>query len=310
MKSPAAGAASDAAVSNVIGAILLFGILAGALVVLNITTVPAMGYANENAHFEDVLGRFGDLQARAASASGGTGAGAAVAGAIPLGPPETRGHDIWDAFLATPARASGNLRFDPAYGNITLTHTRNGSAVPVADAGGAAVRFPMGRILFEPNDHFRHESSLTYEAGAVLSTDLGVSVIRFAPAITVNMSGGIVDVAIDTQALTGAGTAVGGVTPARLGLVPAGAARTDVASPNADEVTLRMETGHGAAWGKFLNATADNAGLMAGSGYTTTVSRGTGSGGIDIVTWTVSGVGTGNDIRLRAGVAFFRVSVE
>ena len=299
----------DEAGAETIGAIILFGIFVGVIAMMNLTAVPAAGLAAEEAHHQEVLEALGGLQAEAEAAGLPGNVGATVGRAVPLGPDQDPGQDFMSFFLATPARATGQLDFTPNYGSITLSHTRVAPPGTVYDIGNAGAGFPLGRITFDPHPVFRQEGVVHLENGGLVTTHGATGSMRFAPPVTVSVAGGTTLVTVKARALNGTAIDVGGTSSLRVTLETQAATLNAPLTNNADQAVLKLETAHGPAWGAFLNQTSSAGGLATGQ-FTTHVSMGTGPGGLDVVTWTVLGAGTGNDIRLTSGIAVYGVTVS
>jgi hypothetical protein len=304
----------DDAGPEVVGALILFGIFVTTIALLNLTAVPQAGLAAEDDHYNGVLAALNGLQTEAEAGALPTSLGATVSHSIDLGPAAFVPKDFFSYFMATPARASGELSLVVDHGNLTVTHYRAGNPNAVVDVGNAGAQFPYGELQFDPHPNFRPAGVVAFEDGGIITTDSqgGTQVMRFAPPITVTSTGGIIDVGIRARVLNGTDFDVGGVAPVRVGLVTEAATLTSPASANARNVTLRLETAYGTAWGAYLNQTSDAAGLSRAAGqYSTTVLRGQ-SGALDVVTWTVEGpLSTNtNDVRLTTGLGVFGVSVS
>lgn len=299
----------DEAGAETIGAIILFGIFVGVIAMMNLTAVPAAGLAAEESHYQKVLEALGGLQAEAEAAGLPGNVGATVGRAVPLGPEQDPGQDFMSFFLATPARATGQLDFTPHYGSLTLSHTRAAPPGPVYDIGNAAAGFPLGRITFNPHPIFRQEGIVQLENGGLVVTTGATESMRFAPPVTLSVAGATTHVTVKARALNGSAADVGGTAPLRVALETQAATLNAPLTNNADAAVLKVETAHGPAWGAFLNETSTTGGLAPGQ-FTTTVSMGTAPGGLDVVTWTVLGTGTGNDVRLTSGIAVYGVKVS
>ena len=300
--------ADEVAGAETVGALILFGLFVTVIALLNITSVPDAGLAAEEEHHARVLDVLGGMQAEAEAASLPTTVGATVGRALPLAPERDAGSDFFSFFLAKPAQAAGQLTFEPAYGNVTLSHTRQGTPGTLHDVGTPDAQFPIGRLTFDPHPVFRQEGVVRLEDGAVVTTTSGAATLRHAPAISVGVQGGVTHVTVKARILNGSAQDVGGTAGVRVGLETEAATLVSPVNPNANEVTLRLETDHGPAWGAFLNETSAKGGLSAAQ-FSTTVQRGAGQHAADVVTWTVLGTASGaqNDIRLTSGLAIFGV---
>lgn len=301
-------ARDDAAGAETVGAMILFGLFVTTIAILNVTAVPNAGLAAETDHHARVLSSLNNLQAEAESAGLPGKEGATVARSVDLAPSRSPGQDFFSFFMATPAQASGELAFVADYGNLTLTHRRQGPADAVVDIGNPDARFPVGRLTFDPHPVFRSPGVVQVENGGIVATTPTSEAMRFAPPVSVSVAGGVTHVTFKARVLNGTDATYGGTAPLRVGLATEAATLTSPASENANEVTLRMETAYGTAWGRYLNETS----TAAGATYATTVAKGAGEGGLDVVTWHVAGAdaGTANDIRLTYGLAVYAVTVS
>lgn len=299
---------ADAAGAEIIAALILFGIFVTTIAFLNLTSVPAAGTSAEEEHWNDVLAKLNDLQTSAEGASVPGKEGAQVSTGLDLGPPQRLGQDFFSFFLATPARASGQVTFQSLYGNVSVSHNRTGGPV-LYDVGSATERFPYGRIHFDPHPNFREASTARMENGGIVTTTASSETMRFAPPVGVTVSGGTTYVTLKVRVLNGTPYDMGGIAPVRLSLLTEAATLTSPAADNARNATLRLETDHGSAWGAYLNETALDGGLTSGQ-FTTVVLSGAGAGGLDLVIWTVEGTTTANtnDVRLTTGLSVLRAT--
>jgi len=159
----------DVAGAEVVSAIILFGLFVTVLAFLNVTSVPASGLAAEESHQTQVLASLNTLQTDAESAALPGSAGATIARSVDLAPSRTAGSDFFSFFLAQPAQASGELTFVANYGNITISHWKQGSG-QIFDVGSATSAFPMGRLTFNPHPVFKQEGLMQLEDGALVTT--------------------------------------------------------------------------------------------------------------------------------------------
>lgn len=309
MKANRRARTDELAGAETVGALVLFGLFVTLVALLNVTAVPNAGRAAEEAHWDATIAILGGLQSEAEAASAPSAVGATVGRVLSLGPEVDPGEDFFSFFLATPARAAGQLTFTPDYGNITLTHTRQSPPGTVVDIGSTTARFPLGRVTFDPHPNFRSEGLLQLENGALLTTTSSSATLRFDPPVTVGVSGGTTYLTVKARVFNGTAQDLGGTAPVRLHLATEAATLTSPAANNADQVVLRLETSYGSAWGAYLNETATAGGLSGGTQHFVDVASDAGASGLDVVTWTVNGTATGNDVRLTTGLAIHGVSL-
>lgn len=298
-------ARADEAGAETIGALILFAIFVATIAILNVTAVPSNGLAAEEEHFTSTLSALNGLQAEAESA---TQSGATVARSIELAPARSVAQDFFSFFLAAPARASGEILFEPNYGNLTVVHWRQGNPNSFVDLGSWTARLPVGRLTFDPHPIFRTEGLVQLENGGVVTTAPSASLMRYDPPVSVTVAGSNTLVNIQARVFNGTGNSVGGTAPVRIGLMTEASTLTSPASNNAHNLTLRLETDHGAAWGDYLNRTSTAAGLATGAQFFVNVQTGAASAP-DVVTWHVNGTSTGNDVRLTTGISVHRVTL-
>lgn len=303
-------ALDEQAGAEVVGAILTFGIFVTAVAVLNVTAVPQAGLDAEEEHVATLLDRLNGLQSSAEGAALAGSSGATASAAVPLSPARNVGQDFFSFFLATPARAAGELRFVADYGNVTLLHYRAGESAPVADVGSASARLPLGRLTLDPHPLFRAPGVIDLENGALVTREGESSHVRFEPPVSVSVSGSTTRVTVKVRVLNGTDATLGGTADVRVALETEASTLSAPVANHAERVVLRLETAHGSAWGAFLNESSERGGLTTPLGYQTTVSRGTGEHGLDAVTWDVRGVGSGNDVRLTSGITVFTLRLS
>ena len=304
---PRALRAEERASAQTVGALILFGLFVTVIALLNVTSVPDAGLAAEEQHHARVLDALGGLQSEAEAASLPTSVGATVSRTLPLAPERDAGGDFFSLFLAQPAQATGQLTFTAGYGNVTLSHTRDGVAGTLYDVGTPDAPFPLGRLRFDPHPNFRAPGLVDLENGAVVTTTDESATLRHAPPVSVSVQGGVTQVTVKVRVFNGTAADLGGTASVRLGLETEAATLNSPVNPNADQVTLRLETEHGSAWGAHLNETATRGGLATSAQFATSVQRDAAPGGLDVVTWTVYGTGTGNDIKLTSGIGILGV---
>lgn len=311
-----ARARPDEAGAEVVGAMLIFGIFIGSIALLNVTAVPRAGLAAEEAHFSEVLNELGSLQSAAEVTAFPGAVGSTASRAFELSPTYRPGQDFFSFFVASPAKAVGEVTFDPDYGNVRVYHYRDGVAGPLVDVGSFTTPLPFGRLGFDQHPEFREPGVLSAEMGGVVTTSGTSETMRFAPPISVGVKDGTTNVTIKVRLLNGTAETVGGSAAVRTTMESRASTLLTPPVASVNRVVLYLETQHGHAWGTFLNRTAEAGGLSPtpatdATGYTTTVSVGTAPGGLDQVTWIVKGTnaGSADDVRFTRGFTAFDLKV-
>jgi hypothetical protein len=303
---------NDKAGAEVVGALILFGVFVATIAILNVTAVPNAGRATEHEHYEQTLAALNALQAEAETAGLPGAVGSTVARSIDLAPPRSVGQDFFSYFMATPARASGELTFEPDYGNILVQHTKAGSGTQLNDVGAPGEEFPVGKLTFDPHPIFGEPSLVQLENAGVVTGESGAAAMRFDPPISVvyDADTQITNVSIKVRVLAGDSFSIGGIAPVRATLRTEAATLQSPVNPNAATATMTLETEHGVAWQEFLeraSAPLDAAGVDR---YDVVLEEDV-DGDVDRVTWTILGeADTGNDIRLATALAIYDVSVS
>lgn len=317
-----AKARADDAGAEIIGALILFAIFVATIAILNVTAVPNSGLAAEEEHYESVLSDLNGLQAEAEAA---VSPGATVARSLELAPERSVAQDFFSFFLAAPARSSGELTFEPDYGDLSVSHTRDTGGGPVVtynDLSGPGEELPLGRLVFDPHSNFRGEGRIELENGGVVSIDGSAGSMRFDPPIRLSTTGGTTLVTVQARVLNGTPVSLGGLAPVRLGFVTEASTLTESATPNANDVEVVLKTLHGDAWSEYLDRISDAALCSAAdvtaalpgctvAQYELVLVEGAG-GALDTLTWTIHGKATddSDDIRLATGISVQRVVIS
>lgn len=297
--------------AEIIGALLLFGIFVSTIAILNVTAVPNAGRAAEQEHFERTLSTLNGLQSEAETAGLPGNAGSTVARSVDLAPARSVGQDFFSFFLATPARASGELTFERDYGNLSVFHLeKDDVGVKHFDIGSDTGRFPLGRLVFDPHPVFREPGAIQLENAAIVSSGEGGAAMRFDPPLSVSVVDKNTTVAIKARVLNGTDFSIGGNAPVRALLTTEAATLASPSDLNAYSVTMRITTDYGDAWEEMLDRISQDAGLVDGAEYTVEVDA---VGDQDRVTWTLHGKQAAtnvNDVRLTTGLAVYAVSIS
>lgn len=306
----------DAAGAETVGALILFGIFVMTIAFLNVSAVPQAGLAAEEEHVRRLLDDMNALQVEAEAAALPENEGATIGASLALSPDRSVGSDFFSFFLADPARAAGEITFVQDHGNVTLTHHQGMGPVRV-DIGSTTAQFPMGRLRLDPHPVYRSGGILQLENGALVTTDGSAESLRFSPPITARNDSGTILLTVKARILNGTDASVGGASIVRVGLLTEAATLVSTSSPNARNVTLRLETDHGAAWATYLSDVAEGVGLAAWTsgaevGYQTVLQEGAAPGGLDVVTWRVFGASgaASNDIALSYGLGIYTVTLS
>ncbi|QYZ79719.1 hypothetical protein E2N92_09920 [Methanofollis formosanus] len=169
-------AQDDEGLSEVVGFVLLLGVLVLALSVYQLYAVPAAGRENEIAHMNQVKDRFTDYKIALDSLWVNHLNGVTLSTAFDLGSgtAATEGGGIALPVLA-PVGSSGAVEVRSDAGAVTIATGDN--------PGG--VRIPLGLVQYVSGNNYWVDQTWTYQMGAVFLTQEGGTTVRVAPPLSV-----------------------------------------------------------------------------------------------------------------------------
>ncbi|WP_298666464.1 hypothetical protein [uncultured Methanofollis sp.] len=189
------------ALSEVVGFVLLLGVLVLALSVYQLYAVPAEGRENEITHMNMVKDRFTDYKIALDSLWVNNQTGVALSTAFDLGTGQYGG---WPLLLA-PTASAGDL----SIGTGDVLTIRTGD-----NPEGWETR--LGTLEYTSENHYWVDQTWTYEMGGVFLTQDEGTTLRLAPLFSVSSRDGTVaSVSITPATVRGSGS-VGGTGPARV----------------------------------------------------------------------------------------------
>lgn len=251
----------DAAMSTVIGAIVILAILGIAVVTVNTSYVPRQGEALELGAREVAEDTLLSLASRL-----GSDAGAPIVHEFNLQPPRTNPPLLSGVILA-PVRAQGSLELDPAGSRLSISHVTSApaSGVPAGDPmrvdeGGGLMRVyslgnetagqPAGALRLAIGGAYLESATYRYEAGAViLERGAGSGALGGGPALRSSGTPAAPTTLLAWQVpvLTGAAEEMGGVPEAIATFAPGPVARLG-GGQAVHEVRIVVETDALAGW--------------------------------------------------------------
>ena len=165
----------DDALSEVVGFVLILGVIVVALSLYQVYGVPAAGRENEIAHMNQVKDRFVDYKISLDSlwVNGRNGVLLSTAFDLGTGAPATGGRAF--AFpILTPAGSGG-----------TVSVTEGGANLTIEPAGKEPVTIPLGNLTYTSSNHYWVDQTWTYQMGAVFLSQEGGTTVRVGPSIAV-----------------------------------------------------------------------------------------------------------------------------
>jgi len=165
----------DDGLSEVVGFVLLLGVIVVALSLYQVYGVPATGRENEIAHMNQVKDRFVDYKIALDSlwVNNRTGVLLSTAFDLGTGAPATGGRAF--AFpILTPAGSGGTVQVREGGANLTIE-----------PAGKEPVTIPLGNLTYTSSNHYWVDQTWTYQMGAVFLSQEGGTTVRVGPSIAV-----------------------------------------------------------------------------------------------------------------------------
>lgn len=165
------------ALSEVVGFVLLLGVLVLALSVYLLYAVPAEGRENEIAHMNMVKDRFTDYKIALDSlwVNRQTGVTLSTAFDLGTGAAATEGGGFALPILS-PAGSSGAVEVRSDAGTVTIATSDN--------PGG--VRIPLGLVRYISGNNYWVDQTWTYQMGAVFLTQKEGTTVRVAPPFSIS----------------------------------------------------------------------------------------------------------------------------
>ncbi|HDS62855.1 MAG TPA: hypothetical protein ENN52_01730 [Methanofollis liminatans] len=193
-------APNEEGLSEVVGFVLLLGVLVMALSVYQIYAVPAQGRANEIEHMNMVKDRFVDykiaLDSLWVNKNNVTGVTLSTAFDLGTGSAATQGGGLSLPILS-PAGSSGAVSVSSGGAILTIT-TPNG-----------ATQIPLGSLRYVSGNNYWVDQTWTYQMGGVFLTQSGGTTVRVSPSLSVYNTGGNASVSITPVNITGSALLAG-----------------------------------------------------------------------------------------------------
>lgn len=167
--------ARDDGLSEVVGFVLILGLIVVALSLYQIYGVPAAGRESEIAHMNQVKDRFVDYKIALDSLWLNGHNGVLISTAIDLGT---------DA-AATGGRAFAFPILTPAGSGGTVSAKSGGANLTIAPEGASSVTIPLGSLSYTSSNRYWVDQTWTYQMGAVFLSQEEGTTVRVGPSIAV-----------------------------------------------------------------------------------------------------------------------------
>jgi len=167
--------ARDDGLSEVVGFVLLLGVIVVALSLYQVYAVPAAGREDEIAHMNAVKDRFVDYKIALDGLWVNDRSGVLLSTAFDLGTDSA----------ATGGRAFSLPILTPAGSGGTVSVKSGGANLTIAPAGKEPVTIPLGSLTYRSSNNYWVDQTWTYQGGAVFLSQEGGTTVRVGPSIAV-----------------------------------------------------------------------------------------------------------------------------
>jgi hypothetical protein len=174
----------DDALSEVVGFVLILGVIVVALSLYQVYGVPAAGRENEIAHMNQVKDRFVDYKISLDSLWVNNRSGVLLSTAFDLGTgAAATGGGGFVLPILSPAGSGGRVSVTEGGANLTVT-AQNGEEIstPIQD-------LPLGNLTYQSSNNYWVDQTWIYQMGAVFLSQDGGTTVRVGPSIAVARAG-------------------------------------------------------------------------------------------------------------------------
>jgi len=197
--------ARDDGLSEVVGFVLILGLIVVALSLYQVYGVPAVGRENEIAHMNAVKDRFVDYKIALDGLWVNNRNGVLLSTAFDLGTDSA----------ATGGRAFAFPILTPAGSGGTVSVKSGGTSLTIEPAGKSPVTIPLGSLTYRSSNNYWVDQTWTYQMGAVLLSQEGGTAMRVGPPLSVYNTNGKASVSITPVSIMGSAY-IAGSEPVRI----------------------------------------------------------------------------------------------
>jgi len=189
----------DDGLSEVVGFVLLLGVIVVALSLYQVYGVPAAGREAEIQHMNMVKDRFVDYKIALDSLWVNNRSGVLLSTAFDLGTgaPATGG-TAFSFPILTPAGSGGTVRVREGGANLTVTAQKEGEEISTLIQD-----LPLGNLTYTSSNHYWVDQTWTYQMGAVFLSQEGGTTVRVGPPLSIDKENDTVSVHITPVNITG-----------------------------------------------------------------------------------------------------------
>lgn len=245
---------SESAVSSVVAAVLLLGIIVSIITVINVSYIPEWRTGSEQAHMDEVFFDMSNLKSHIdiLSATVDSQPSGFVSINVPI---RTGGGSIP---VVSPGRSSGMLSI-----NMNEFSMRTAASDPVLSFSSGTFLEDLGSVTYRSDNSNFVDQEYEYENGALILVQDELSLMRQSPSLEIRRTDNDTNITLDINAVQIRGP-VRSVSSNSMEEVNIryNSSGTLYAGENLfTEFSLTIETEHPPAWKAFLERAADGAGL-------------------------------------------------
>ena len=274
----------NSAISTVVGAVLVLGLIVTLTTTIQVSYVPAWKADAEYSHMSDVWEDMANLKSNIDILSAGLliNPDSHIMMGVPI---KMGGGDIP---IIAAGKSSGTLSVNSR--NCSMIITANNASGTPYNSGSDLLQ--LGSISYSSNNNYYIDQMFEYENGALFIVQDERSLMKLSPAITVSkLDATNISMVVSAIDIAGDEKTISSNTIEEVYLKSETSSVLFSSSALFSDVSLVVSTDYPTAWARYFNATAKRADLVYGSDYSTTVD------GMN-VTFMLTG-GVGEDIQLH-----------
>ncbi|WMW22598.1 hypothetical protein RE476_01905 [Methanolobus mangrovi] len=277
------------AISSVVSAVLLLGILVSVITVINVQYIPEWKTAAEQSHMDDVFYDMAEMKNEVDILSSyvRTDASTSLSVSIPI----KMGGGSLPIF--SPGKSGGRLAINEE--NFSLNIVAN---TPGLTYNSDSVLLDLGTVSYMSDNNYFVDQKLVYENGALLISQNDYSLMRLAPQIGMKMTENETNITmnINTIDINGPKRSISSNSVEELNLRTNGSDSLYWEGIVFTDMTMIVETSYPSSWVTFFETLAEDAGIDS-AGYSITSNE-------TAVVFFLEG-NTGEDIKLNVTKTIF-----
>jgi len=196
----------DDGLSEVVGFVLILGLIVVALSLYQVYGVPAAGREDEIAHMNAVKDRFVDYKIALDSLWVNNRNGVLLSTAFELGTGSAATGGRAFAFpILSPAGSGGTVQVREGGASLTVTAQKEGEEISTLIQD-----LPLGSLTYQSSNHYWVDQTWTYQMGAVFLSQEGGTTVRVGPSIAAaGTTDGNIALSVAPISLNGSATVAG-----------------------------------------------------------------------------------------------------